>query len=212
MFKQAILAIGLTVAATAAHAVSVVNGGFENGSNGAGVFSVPASGPLPGWTIAGGNIEIISSGYWQAAEGSYSIDMNGTSNGWIYQDLTGLTVGAVYQVGFALSSNPGRGMLTYTLGVGAGAATNNFSHTSVDNANKVNDMGWTYHTLDFTAANATERLQFWVVAGGNAAGPALDDVTVELLSAPTQAVPLPAAGLLLAGAVGAMGLARRRRG
>ncbi|EAQ01464.1 hypothetical protein OB2597_01207 [Pseudooceanicola batsensis HTCC2597] len=202
MVAAAAIAVG-----TGASAATIVNGGFESGSDGSDVFSVIGSGPLPGWTVASGNVEIISNNYWESAEGGYSLDLDGVLVGSIFQDVTGLNVGSVYRLGFAMSSNPNEGVVVHTLGVNAGPAYQTFTHTATGS---LQNMEWTYHSLDFTAMSSVERVMFTSISGGtSAAGPALDDVTLELISTPK--VPVPASALLLVTAIGGIGAVRRRK-
>lgn len=54
--------------------------------------------------VISGNVDWIGN-YWQAAEGTHSLDMNGTSPGTISYDLSTI-MGMEYDVSFSLAGNP----------------------------------------------------------------------------------------------------------
>jgi hypothetical protein len=63
---------------------------------------------------------------------------------------------------------------------------------------------WTRFTHEFTAPQGSYRLFFSATGQSNGYGGLLDNVSIT-------PVPLPGAGLLLLGAIGGLGLIRRRR-
>ena len=215
MIKKAAVGAALFtgLAGTSAQAASLVNGGFEDPLISVAIFSVPSSGQLTGWSVVGGNIEIIKNTYWQASEGTQSIDLNGVQAGAIQQSITGLVTGAKYSVSFDLSANPLGGANVKTVAVNAGSSTQTFTFDRNQAGYGFQNMLWATHSLMFTASGASELLRFTDVSGGGAAsGPALDNVTVQRVSAP---VPVPAAGLLgLSGAalLSLLRITRRKTG
>jgi choice-of-anchor C domain-containing protein len=211
----AAIAFGAT---TSAHAVSINNGSFESGV----AFSDPFitlnatdSTSITGWTVSAGSIDYIGS-YWQPADGSRSLDMNGLSTGAISQLLTGLTVGHQYQISFDLAGNTDAGPAVKTLSVAASVSSNSFTFDTTGHSRPA--MGWVLESFFFTATNSNELLTFasLVTAGGTeqnpaAFGPALDNVSIlDRGDAPGQ-TPLPAALPLFASGLGVIGLLARRR-
>ncbi len=102
----AILAAGIADPVDTAHAVSVVNGSFELGTDPGGSFLTVNAGEssITGWTVDSGSVDYIG-GYWAASDGLRSIDMNGLTTGSISQTITGLTIGQQYRVSFDLAGN-----------------------------------------------------------------------------------------------------------
>lgn len=135
----------------------VTNGSFENGTI--------------GWTAS----QINHVGDWQANDGTKILDMNAESGGGYVEQSLQTIVGMQYTVGFALSKNPGSPAGTETLRVSAAGTSQDYVFNTV---NSTADMKWSKHTLTFTATtNATTlRLAGTDPAGGDAWGPALDEV------------------------------------
>ena len=97
---------GWLLLASVAQANLITNGGFEL-PPGVYPYMVFDTGlRLPGWTVENGTVEIVGS-YWQAAEGSQSLDLNGIFEeiGTIYQDVATVP-GEHYKIRFAYSGNP----------------------------------------------------------------------------------------------------------
>ena len=198
------------IGAMPAQAVSIINGSFESGTDPGSFTTLTAtdSTSIPGWTVSSGDIDYIGS-YWQAADGSRSLDMNGFQPGSITQLLTNLTVGQQYRISFDLAGNPDGGPNDKTLLVVAGAGPNFFNFNIAGHDH--DHMGWVTESFLFTASNTDELLVFasTVTTGGGgqfdqAFGPALDNVSIT-------ATPLPAALPLFAGGLGALGLLARRK-
>lgn len=202
MFGKAI-AVAAILLAGAAHASIVTNGSFESPGSFAGSFKTYNAGStaITGWTVGSGSVDLINS-YWQAADGSYSLDMSGGSAGSIWQTISGLLTGKSYILSFALAGNPDRaGVKSLTAEVSGTSGTYTFDSTGKSRS----AMGWTTETLGFTASGNSATLRF-TSNTNNAYGPALDNVSVAL--AP---VPLPAGAATMGGAFGLLALLRRRR-
>jgi choice-of-anchor C domain-containing protein len=169
----------------------IQNGSFESGANPGSTFSTLAAGStaIDYWTITSGSIDYIS-GYWQAADGSRSLDMSGNGAGSISQDFT-IVKDQMYKVTFYMSGNPDGGDITKTLSVSAtgvkGIGSQSFDY--VTGSNSLTDMMWQEKTWYFTAAISGLTTLTFSSQEFNAWGPALDDVTVSL-------VPVPATILL----------------
>jgi len=157
------------------------NGSFETGNyldGGSGFQTLNASATdLTGWTIASGSIDWIGT-HWAAADGSKSLDMNGTGPGSISQAFA-TTIGKAYTVTFALSGNPDGAPSVKTLSVGAtGAAPATYSFDTSVALNTLVNMKWTTQTYKFTATSATTTLTFTSTTANSVYGPALDNVVV----------------------------------
>ncbi len=155
----------------------VSNGSFEAPAFGTDITTLNAgNGSLAGWTIASGSVDVIKSGFWQAAAGSQSLDLNGDSPASIQQALA-TTGGKQYTALFAQSKNtfPGIASEPSVIEVSADGGPANFSfNQSVSGAN----MNWTQQRYDFTASDNSTLLRFASVSPGGASGPALDHVVV----------------------------------
>ena len=85
--KKLILAVAALALPAVAHAGPFINGSFENASvNPGSGFTNLAGGStaITGWTVGGDSIDYIG-GYWNAQNGSRSIDLSGNAPGSIFQ-------------------------------------------------------------------------------------------------------------------------------
>jgi len=219
----AIVAAGVSlVSASGAVAAPVLtNGSFEAPGLGGGAYSTLNNGDttITGWTVGGSDIDYIGS-YWQASNGSHSLDLNGyISPGSISQTITGLTVGSVYRIFFDMAGNPDSGPALKTLEVDLdGVFQNAFQFDTTGMSHGA--MGWTTNSFDFTATGASQLLAFVSTTtgfSGNADhpysfGPALDNVSIDTLRAAPTAVPEPLTlSVFGAGLAGVVAARRRRR-
>ena len=193
--------------ASAASAASVVNGSFERGVGDAGLggFSTLGGGSTSifGWTVTGGSVDWIN-GYWQAPDGTHSIDLNGVSVGGVEQSIA-TTAGQQYLLSFQMSGNPDIGSGTRTMQVGAGGASAPYSYTFTVGPNGHSNMNWVTDTLRFTATGPTTLISFASTSNGNCCwGPALDNVSIS-------AVPEPTTWAMMFLGMGLIGVAARRR-
>lgn len=197
-----------------AEAVPFTNGSFEQGTNPPVSYTTLLAGStdLTGWGIGGHSIDWIGS-YWNAYDGTKSIDLNGLGPGSIYQTFDTVN-GQTYEVKFMLAGNDDGLPVVKTL---IGYANNiadavDFSFNTTGNSNS--SMGWTEYGFSFTASGSSSTLffesntstpNFSGIYPGNPFGPALDDVRVS-------AVPEASAILLLgSGLVGLVGYRRMKR-
>lgn len=175
-----------TVAQTA-----VTNGGFEEPP---GVYPYMVFGAglnLPGWTIESGTVEIVGK-YWQAAEGSQSLDLNGIFEeiGTIYQDVP-TVAGKEYRIRFAMAGNPEGGPAVKSLKVSWDS--NLLAHLEFDTTgHSATNMGWRYHEFVVTARGAQGRLRFQSTCS-SFLGPTLDDISVTPADEPLPPPPPPPA-------------------
>jgi len=196
--SQTILVTFLLCSATCVmNASIIVNGGFEtNGGSGCDSVSfttLPAgSNCLTPWVIGGAGIDYINN-YWQAAEGTHSLDLNALDTGSVAQTFATIA-GQGYIVSFALAGNPTGAPAVKSVSVGVGGPTTLYSFDTTGKT--LTSMGWVTDTFAFTASGTSTTLTFTSLVQGPF-GPALDNVTIA-----DAAVPEPAsAGLFLVGAM-----------
>lgn len=118
----------------------------------------------------------------------------------MYQDITFANAGD-YLLSFwyaPRTKTPNDNSITWAIGNAAGIISD------------VAPSGWRQITSVFTVPDAGSVLRLTFAASGlsNSVGGLLDDVSIEPAPAP---VPLPAAGVLLAGALGGLGVVSRKR-
>lgn len=207
------LAGGLLLGGEAAQAANLLrNGSFEIGRDPGRGFSTlpPKSTAINGWTVTRGSIDYIG-GYWQAADGNRSIDLNGSNAGGIAQTFS-TTVGQNYLVTFALAGNPQSRPILKEMRVAAAGQSADFSFYIT--GKRVSDMGWLPKSWQFTAVDMETTLEFFSLSQGKGwvNGPALDNVSVVAISQPAS-VPEPSsvASLIAFSALG-VGWMRKRGG
>lgn len=165
-----------------AHANLLPNGSFEFASvdpGGSFVTLGTGSTAITGWTVTGHSIDYIG-GYWQASDGSRSIDLSGSGLGGI-ELTTGFdtSIDLEYMVTFDMAGNPDGLPLIKELEVQAGDFTGTFSFDSTGSTR--NAMGWEQRSFTFTATDTTTVLSFRSILNGAADpyfGAALDNVCV----------------------------------
>jgi len=200
LFAATILIAG----AITSSAAPFTNGSFENGTD-PGVFSNLPSGStaITGWVVGGaGGVDYIGT-YWQAADGTRSLDLDGTSAGSVSQTFD-TVINMPYLVTFSLAGNPAGAPSIKTLTVSAGATTTPYSFNTAGAT--TSNMNWTPETFSFIATGASTTLTFASTTDGSF-GPALDNVGVSV------AMPEPGtSAMLISGLVlGITGLIRRKR-
>jgi choice-of-anchor C domain-containing protein len=197
----------------------VTNGSFEN-LNGAYVDAGPGfdtlvatSTAIDGWTVTVNSVDWIGS-YWQAAAGSYSLDMSGNSNGTIVSQALSTVSGQRYKLTFDMAGNPDGPPTDKILLVTAGTVIDE-PFTFVTNLSDPPathlEMGWVQESMIFQATASTTPLSFQSVVfyedgSPSPYGPALDNVQVVAVPEPTGLVAL--FGL---GGMGLLGLVWRHR-
>jgi choice-of-anchor C domain-containing protein len=189
--------------ATSAGAAAFTNGSFENGVDPGGAFVTLGNGStgITGWVVGGDSVDYIG-GYWQAEDGSRSVDLSGNANGSVSQTFDTLA-GHSYAVNFFLAGNPDGGpaaKVAISSADGSQLQTNTFTVTGSDSHSS---MGWQAYTYNFTAATNSTTLSF-ASATGTAYGPALDNVSVA-------GVPEPASWAMMLLGFGGLGAVLRRQ-
>ncbi len=125
--------------------------------------------------VSQGNINVVESAFWKAADGKRSLDLNGSMPGAVSQTFKSKK-GQKYRVTFALAgSNPNAPPTEKKLQVAAGGNKTEFTFDTT--SKKTNDMGWVRKTWEFAAEADETTLEFLSLTEG-ADGPALDDVVV----------------------------------
>ena len=200
------MALAATCSIAMAGPTLVTNGSFETASVNPGSFITLSNGStvITGWTVIGtiqyvDNIDYIGS-YWTAADGTRSIDLNGTGVAGGVQQTLATVAGQRYEVRFSMSGNPDGEPMTKTLNVSADTENENFSY--IVTGSKSN-MNWASYVWYFTATDDSTLLTFQSAITGSY-GPALDNVEV-------YAVPAPGAILLAGIGTSLVGWLRRRR-
>jgi choice-of-anchor C domain-containing protein len=158
----------------------LVNGSFEEGPEPGDAFVMldKDSTAIKGWVVTQGNIDYIDAGYWQAADGKRSLDMNGITAGGISQTFK-TKKGQKYRLTFALAGNPNSEPTEKKLQVSGAGKKMEFTFDATGKTRT--DMGWVRKTWDFTAEADMTTLQFLSLLDGDA-GAALDDVVVVAIN------------------------------
>jgi choice-of-anchor C domain-containing protein len=186
MIRQGFVFGALLLAGTSsAAAAPFTNGSFELGSvnPGSGWATLGSGNPaITGWEIFDGTIDLIGT-YWQAADGSRSVDLNGNDGPAGIRQTFDTIAGDTYRIQFALAGNPDGAPLTKSVQVMSGAASQLFTFT-IPSGTTHADMGWAYHSLLFTATSGSTTLSFLSDTAGAYYGPALDDVSVTTVPEP----------------------------
>lgn len=207
LLVPAVLVLGWS---TTAFAELVTNGGFEDPDFGGSFtkYTAPDSTSLTGWVVSSGSVDHIGT-YWTAAAGSYSLDLNGSDEGVIYQDLATVS-GQRYRLSFYMSGNLDEGATTRSMQVDVGSGGGDLSQQVdfvVTSSQTTSNMGWQLVTYSFIASSDTTRLQFTSLetTGSPDAGygAVIDEVSVV-------EIPEPSALLLFGAGLAGLGFWRRR--
>lgn len=204
MKHRLILATSIFISASfALTAAPFTNGSFETGPD-PGVFTTLPSGStaITGWVVGGNGVDYIGS-YWQAANGSRSLDLNATDTGSISQTFDTI-LNMPYMVTFSLAGNPSGAPTVKALTVSAAGTTTPYTFDTTGATTTA--MNWSSRTFNFVANSTSTTLTFSSTVAGSF-GPALDNVAVA------AAIPEPGtSALLLSGLLlGAAGFVRRKR-
>lgn len=190
--RQGIIAAALLVIATAGVLVAarlltgsseppsplLADGGFEKPRVPAFTVATIAAGQSVGaWTVTQGGVDHIGPGYWEAAEGTQSVDLSGLVDGAVKQTFNTIP-GATYLVEFFLAGNPdgapraktGRAMVD-------GQVAKEFSFDS--SAKTAAAMGFQKIAFSFTARGSQSTVEFRSTCS-SPWGPVLDNVTVTM--------------------------------
>lgn len=224
----AVMTVAVATSAVAGPINLIRNGSFETGVNDAapGGFTMKYAGStdLTGWVVTQNNID-WDSAFWQAADGTHSLDLNGNLGpGGLSQTISTI-IGKNYTLSFAMAGNPNLCKeisvtacpdILMSLTAFAGPASADFNFNVLPSYDVAN-MHWTARTFDFTANSTTTQIRFastTVLSGSEiydgffdcCYGPALDNVSlIEAVAAPAI---LPEPSTLAIFAFGLMAICR----
>ncbi|GAA1880632.1 choice-of-anchor C family protein [Streptantibioticus ferralitis] len=129
------------------------------------------------WTVTSGTVDLVGSSYFQPAQGTQSLDLNGHSPGAVSQTFT-TTPGTTYVVTYALAGNP----VCATPTVRTGKVLidgQDFQDFSFDITGKTTtNMGYVARQVSFVAVNTSTTLTFASTTPNTECGPVIDNVTV----------------------------------
>ncbi|MBL1118910.1 choice-of-anchor C family protein [Streptomyces sp. 110] len=163
--------------ATAAAVSRFDDGSFETPTVAANTFVNLGTGASIGpWKVTAGNVDHIGDGFWQAAEGGQSVDLNGGGAGTVEQTFTTVP-GKRYSVTYSLAGNPAGGPSVKTGSLLIDGQ--NFRNFTFDITGKsFGNMGYVTQEVTFVARGTSTTLAF-ASTNGSAYGPVIDDVRVS---------------------------------
>ncbi|MEU2083125.1 choice-of-anchor C family protein [Streptomyces albus] len=130
------------------------------------------------WKVVSGTVDLIGAGYWPAAEGSQSLDLNGNEAGGVSQTFA-TTPGTTYTVTYSLAGNPDLGPTVKTGKVLVdGQDVQDFSCDITGRSRQ--DMGWGSRRATFVATGSSTTLTFLSTTANSPSGPVIDDVKVSV--------------------------------
>jgi choice-of-anchor C domain-containing protein len=172
--RRAMLASLFTVPVAASANLST-NPSFETGPNpGATLALAVGATSVTGWVVTRNPIEYIGT-RWNAADGTRSISLNGTSPGGIAQTFP-TTPGVEYSVRFMMAADAFSNPVLKHMRVEAAGQSQEYEFDGTHSWEW--DLGWLEKTFTFVADATTTTLEFYSLDAGEQ-GPALDNVIVE---------------------------------
>ena len=175
----------------------LVNGSFEQGPAVATFLNLAAGNKaLPGWTITGEGVDLVSTGYWISSDGTRAIDLDGSDrsrqtppyvHGGIAQTFA-TTPGTRYRVTFDLAGNPNRPPEIKRFQISAAGQSAELAFDAKGKNGR--NMGWLATTWTFTAKEAATTLEFksLTTPPQTGFGAAIDNVSVVPDTAPAMSV------------------------
>nr|WP_250566239.1 choice-of-anchor C family protein [Adonisia turfae] len=154
----------------------VLNGGFEDGPDPGNSFINVESGAttIPNWTVTDGQVDLVGAPFYQPADGSISLDLNGFITGEVQQTID-TTVGERYLLTFDLAANP-RGTPAVKMGqVEVAGVTADLSYDI--SGQSAGSLDYVPTSLEFIATDAQTVLKFKSLIPGTA-GLSIDNVSV----------------------------------
>lgn len=164
----------------------ISDGGFELPAIGDGptnrhVLLLSAPTNFYGWVVESGNIQITSHYRWNVDEGIQAANMNGNTNGTIYQDVPTIP-GHQYQVSFLMAGEVSKQVPIKTMdlwwGSTNGALTNMGTFTFDTTGQTLTNLQWSRYVItNLVAGSSMSRVRFQSTTS-NVWGPGLDDVSM----------------------------------
>lgn len=176
------------------------NGSFEQPGSSSSVTPIYSNSAtatfMPCWTVTSGNVDYVTSGFWQPSDGKVALDMDGFNPGAISQTFA-TTPGTLYTVSFDLAGNPGGGVQPKRMQVAALGTAQSQAYTFDASKTSYSNMGWARGQIfRFTANGSTSTLQFSSLTTDPNSnwGPVLDNVCVAAGSSPCPSAGTPPGG------------------
>ncbi|MCB1129870.1 MAG: DUF642 domain-containing protein [Verrucomicrobiae bacterium] len=207
-----ILSLGAVGLASSARAANIIDsiygvgaGSFELPGHGAAQYETLASGDtdISGWIVDPTTIDWVKDSVWNASDGSYSIDLNGSPSGiGGIHTVIPTTAGTTYRVTFDIAAfnAPGSATDPKTMDVNAGGTSTSFSLAASHSYSVPFSLPlvvtWHSHFVEFTATGSSATIGFLSTVPGDGSAMLLDNVSVEAVPETSGAL-LAALGLLV---------------
>ena len=221
MTRSKILLIASTaLCASNVHAANIIDsihgigaGSFENPGHTIPTFETYQAGStaITGWTVNTTNIDWVRKSVWNASQGNYSLDMNGTPGGpGGIQTVIPTTAGSTYRVTFDIAGFLTAGSSTNpkVMQTSAGGVDTLFSLVATESYSQPFTLSlavtWSTRSFNFVATSASSTIVFTSLTANDGSAMLLDNVSMEAVPEPT------AAALLGAGMIG-FALRRKRQ-
>lgn len=152
----------------------LTNGSFELGPAPGESMPVPmGSSSIPGWVVVGAPVDYVGT-LWNAAEGTRSMALNGTTPGGISQSIPTVS-GEIYTVRFFMAGDAFSDPILKHMRVSAAGQSQDYEFDAGHSWPW--GMGWLEKNFAFTANAASTALTFTSLDAGET-GPTLDSVVV----------------------------------
>lgn len=211
MTKTALKTIGtfmLMGAASLANANLITNGDFEEDQGLSGTQWQIFDG-IPGWeTLSGPGIEVQHNTITPAYSGNQYVELDSYNNTAMYQTVSGLTIGEVYELLFWYRPRTNSGQNDNGIAVSWGDSNPGSMVYEIVDLTTSNTPDWTAQVINLTASADTMYLGFAATGLDNSLGGFID--AVSLTGTVGQEIPTPAVPALLG--LGLLALYSTRRG
>jgi choice-of-anchor C domain-containing protein len=173
----ALAVVGVFVTTPAEAASGLGDGSFETPVIQPHSFHTYFAGESVGpWTVTSGSVELNGAGFWQAADGDQSLDLDGADTGALSQTFS-TNLLTTYRVSYSLAGNPDYipAVKTGKVLVNGHVAQNfSFDTTGTSRTN----MGYVTKAFTFLSAGTSAKLEFVSTTTPGGYGPVIDKVSV----------------------------------
>ena len=204
------MAFGLILALGGVVQAQITNGSFETGTSPGSTFTTLYAGDsttITGWTVNTGSVDYIG-GYWNASDGSRSLDMDGLTPASISTTLS-TVAGQTYEVLFDIAGNSDGPPLIKSLNVSVDSAGSvlqqqQYSYTLAGHP-AIPNLVWQQMSYLFQATGTSTVLTFASADPSTelgslpAYGAALDNVRVNAVPEPASVVMCGLAAVMISG-------------